>query len=354
MQTELNDLLSGVAPGARKRYLTVWNQWAYFTHMKGQSKWLTKTGMDRGEPLIDFILFGSQMVRNSGGGGAIWGKFPAIRFWHLVTGLDDFGKFGGGYEQVMKRLRRHHKTTRKIPFSVEMLTWIFEEYLQKGPGIQSRVELYTGAILGFFRLLRIGELQNLRMSDIRMGRDGKNNECVTIIISNSKTDQFNEGDFKTLQAVPGPIFPVKAIARLMTTCDWVPDSETRISSDLFRNRLNALLRLAGTAHGIPGSRVGDHSLRSGGATAMWRAGYDIEGTKRWKRWKSASFQGYLWDDHRVLSEIGKGMITTDGNTYQFVAHGETYPHVTARFPSGRAGWYRGQSKGRRNKGKGRQ
>ena len=54
-----------------------------------------------------------------------------------------------------------------------MPTWIFVEYLQKGPAIQSPVEFYTGSILGFFFLLRIGELQNLRMSDIRLGRDDK-------------------------------------------------------------------------------------------------------------------------------------------------------------------------------------
>ena len=54
---------------------------------------------------------------------------------------------------------------------------------------------------------------------------------------------------------------------------------------------------------------------------MWRAGYDIEVIKRWGRWKSASSHGYLWDDHRILSTIGRGMITTKGNTYQFAAQG---------------------------------
>ena len=87
-----------------------------------------------------------------------------------------------------------------------MLTWIYDEYLQKGMRIQSRVGLYTGAILGFFFLLRVGKLENLRMSDARLGRDDKNNECAAIIIRHSKTDQFGEGDFKTLQAVPMHIF----------------------------------------------------------------------------------------------------------------------------------------------------
>ena len=87
---------------------------------------------------------------------------------------------------------------------------------------------------------------------------------------------------------------------------------------------------------------------------MWRAGYDIEATKRYGRWKSASFQGYLWDEHRALSSLGKGVISTSGNTYQFAAQGEAYPHDNPTVLVGRAGGYRGKGKGSQDKGKGRQ
>ena len=166
-------------------------------------------------------------------------------------------------------------------------------------------------------------MENLRRCDIKLGKDENNDDVLTIVIRHSKTDQYNEGNFKTLKAVPGPVCPVKAMARLITLQEWGGDSEERVFGKWPRNRLSAILRLAGSAIGIPASRIGNHSLRSGGATAMWRAGYDIEVIKRRGRWKSASPQGYLWDDHRVLSTIGYGMLGTKGNTYQFAARGES-------------------------------
>ena len=48
-EAELNSLFPG-GRHEKKRYLAVWAQWTYFAHMKGQPKWLTKTGMGWGEP----------------------------------------------------------------------------------------------------------------------------------------------------------------------------------------------------------------------------------------------------------------------------------------------------------------
>ena len=87
---------------------------------------------------------------------------------------------------------------------------------------------------------------------------------------------------------------------------------------------------------------------------MWRAGYDIEVIRRSWRWGPAAFQCYLWDGHRILPTIGNGVISTAGNTYQFVAQGETYPHDDQTSPPGRAGGGNNQypGKGGRAKGKG--
>ena len=132
----------------------------------------------------------------------------------------------------------------------------------------------------------------------------------------------------------------------MTVGGWSCESDKKVFGEWLRNRLSAVLRMAGTAMGIPASRIGNHSLRSGGATAMWRAGYDVEVIKRWGSWKSASSQGYLWDDHRVLATIGHGMLTTKGNTYQFAAQGATkFDDWVVN--SGRAGG-KGRGKGRRH------
>ena len=147
-------------------------------------------------------------------------KISAIRFWHIICGLDDFTKFGGRYQQVLKGMKREHKTSRKIPFSVDMIDWLYSHYLSVDLTNVARVELYTATVLGFFFLLRIGESGNLRRSDIVLGKDENNDDVVTISIRHSKTDQFNVGNHKTLKSIPGPIRPVKAIARLITLQSW--------------------------------------------------------------------------------------------------------------------------------------
>ena len=70
--------------------------------------------------------------------------------------------------------------------------------------------------------------------------------------------------------------PANAVARLITLMDWHRAPEDKV--------------FGGWAMGIPDSRIGGHSLRSGGATAMRRAEYDIEVIKRLGRWKSTATQ----------------------------------------------------------------
>ena len=139
----------------------------------------------------------------------------------------------------------------------------------------------------------------------------------------TKTDQFNERYHKTLKPVPGMACQVGEISRLATMRDWSNTSEEKVFGSWLRNRPIATHRIAGASVGIPPSLIGNHSIISGGATSMWRAGYDIEVIKRCGRWKSASSQWYLWGDRRVVSSIGQGVILTRGRTYRFFDQGET-------------------------------
>ena len=125
--------------------------------------WLVKTHPNWAADLIDFIMFEARVVKNAS--DSIRAKISAIRFWNVISGLDDFTKYGGRCQQVSKWMKRYHNVKRKIPFSLDMLEWIYTDFLQNDLSDVFRVELYTSAVLGFFFLLRIGELENLMMSD---------------------------------------------------------------------------------------------------------------------------------------------------------------------------------------------
>ena len=122
--------------------------------MRDRPTWLVKTGPNWDGDPIDFIMFETNAMKNSA--DAIRGEISEIRFRCVISGLDDFAKFGGRYVQALKGMRRIHKTNRKIPFSLDMLEWIRVEYLQADSSIPARVELYTAAVLGFSPFYGLG------------------------------------------------------------------------------------------------------------------------------------------------------------------------------------------------------
>ena len=109
----------------------------------------------------------------------------------MANGVGDFGKSGGRYRPVLRAIRKKHRRNRKIPFSIETLKWLYGEFLRTWLNSPARIELFTGAVLGFRPLLRVGEIGKLGMSDLRLGRDDNGLERLTLIIRNIKTDQFD-------------------------------------------------------------------------------------------------------------------------------------------------------------------
>ena len=81
-----------------------------------------------------------------------------------------------------------------------------------------------------------------------------------------------------------------------------------ISDSGIRTRIDVLFRMAGDVCVEDGSRLSPHSVRSGGASATFAAGYEVEAIKRWGLWIPSTSQQYLWRDHRTMSTIGRGMV----------------------------------------------
>ena len=132
-------------------------------------------------------------------------------------------------------MRRGDKTNNKIHFSLDMIDWVYSNYLQNDLTNTTRAELYTAADLGFFFFLMIGGVGKLRMSDIHLVRGDNDEYFATIAIRNSKTDQFNVGGHKALKSDPGHVCPVKTVARLVTLRDWSSASEENVLGRWLRN-----------------------------------------------------------------------------------------------------------------------
>ena len=172
-------------------------------------------------------------------------------------------------------------------------------------------ELFSAMCTGFFFLLRVSEIEGLRMKDVRIAHED-GGSFLTIFIAESKTDQFNQCDFKRLDEAGGTLCPLAAMARYLHLVDWDPLSSLSLFGNDIRGGLTGLLRIAANDNQIEHSRIGTHSLRSGGANAMFVAGYDSGIIKRWGRWVSDSFCFYLRGDDRALASVGKGMVRSTG------------------------------------------
>ena len=78
-----------------------------------------------------------------------------------------------------------------------------------------------------------------------------------------------------------------------------------------REALEGWLRAAAAANGLPVDRVGTHSLRVGGATALYNAGWELAAVQRFGRWASGAFHGYLWDTHDLTRGAAGAMVSGD-------------------------------------------
>ena len=58
--------------------------------------------------------------------------------------------------------------------------------------------------------------------------------------------------------------------------------------------VDATLKLAALPNKIPMDDVSCHSLRSGGATALFHVGVDMGAIQKWGRWNIQCFVRYIW------------------------------------------------------------
>ena len=180
------------------------------------------------------------------------------------------------------------------------------------------VKVWVSLCLGFFFLLRISEIEAIQFEDVQPRKSDQwhhqwtEAEAASILIRGSKTDQLNLGCIRTMHRVGGVFCPVGAMKLWSTVCSTSPDHE---KLGVLRTDIQMWLRCAAGADGIPADRIGTHSLRVGGATALFNAGYDLTMIQRFGRWSSAAFHGYLWDTFGATKGAATAMTRTYGKLH---------------------------------------
>ena len=228
------------------------------------------------------------------------------RLWILTNAMD---------RQAVRRPRR-------LGVTPGMLVWIGKKMIEPleaektTPAWADCVVVVAALTTAWFFMLRAREFSDsggvdeesvVRGCDLKFSKEGElaSRGDADEVTLQFRTDQLAFGESKTLKAT-GKRFlcPVEALERMRGT--W-PQRFSATSGEgkrplfrwasgavLKRTEVQLLLQRAAQGVGLPPERFLSHSLRIGGATALYQATADIELVKRMGRWSSSTVQRYLY------------------------------------------------------------
>ena len=200
--------LETLAPGAKTGYWCAWNQWIDFASERGHSCWLNPdSGEDWDSNLIEFLLFHQHVMQRKA--GTLRTKVAAARYFHLIRGKSDFTACGTRVKTLLRGIDKREAPNAKRPFNLELLEWMMRDARESlaGPGTDEKETIFAAAVLGFYFLLRVSEIAQVRRSDITVESTGKGRRII-LVIRRSKTDQAGQGVTRALLETKTEICPV--------------------------------------------------------------------------------------------------------------------------------------------------
>ena len=216
-----------------------------------------------------------------------------------------------------------------------MLQWIGRQ-VDYGKSKEGSL-MFAAVCFGYFFLLRASEYlcvgynqpdKGLRGQDVNLKVNGK--DCtlqnireadeIVLTIRSSKTDIYNRGEIRNHFRSENEVCPVKAAVALFLNYPQRFEGGSDALGPLFRTdddkllprgAVQSMIERSAKALGLPDGDLGTHSLRFGGASAIWAAYGESALVKRWGRWASDSYQTYLWDSRKASQDVAKKMASVD-------------------------------------------
>ena len=280
------------------------------------------------ESLVEFVAFVGIKMRYRH--ATVHVMLYAVRYHHIVGRRPDPLANAPLLTNVMVGLKRLQGGRRqKVPVTVSIMRCSAKELNLDD---WDDLVLQLGISLMFVFLLRSREAlrkgaqpdaeQCMRVRSLMLARDGvpvpgapADADELILHIPRSKADQEGLGFIANAFETPGdPLCPVALLkrARLMKPQHFArPDNFLLVMSDgrvLSRDRVVEALRPAAAACGVPPESLSVISLRAGGASAMWDAGFGVDEIKRRGRWASECWRIYTWEGRERARSVAARML----------------------------------------------
>lgn len=329
--------LASLAKTSATKYGYDWKHWEAYCLDRHISPWLT--GTDRRadiQLLLEFVadagvLLGRRYT-------TVEGKLCAIRWYHLQAGLGNPLADTPAIKAALRGLkRRQGETQPKLPVTIEALRRIRGSLDMRN---RDHVVKWAAIITAFLFMLRASEYladdsgrfdaeKGLTWADVEFRRQGKSlapadrvePDEVVLHLRASKNDQFRAGASRN--HLVNDHTEYCAVRALWTL--WKGAGQVELNDPVFalpggqvlrRGAVSTILKVAAVEVGMPEARVSSHSLRHGGATAMYHAGMTEAEIKWLGRWLSNAWMLYV---HRT-SGRSKGVATRMFDaTYELLA-----------------------------------
>ena len=326
-------VVASVARGTRATYGVAWRQWSTFCRIRGKSPILL--GKTREEILADeeeLLLFMVHLYNNlRRAHGTIRTKLLGVRSQHVMMGEADPLQGKPRVWMALNGIERWQGPgQRKLPVTVRMLRRI--RSMLDPTGTADDAALYLCIMFGFFFMMRIGEyahsgswdykkvLTGLDIAPKKDGAEAPHFEVADELVlwfKASKADQKGAGQARNhfRSNDPDGICPVWAAAcyqrwfpeRISGKEAGLPLARWADGSPITRAKIQEVLQRAAVLEGYPPDRFKSHSLRIGGATALYHCFQDTELVKRWGRWNSGAFHIYLWEANEDAAGVSEAM-----------------------------------------------
>ena len=356
---EMADLLMDAwARRTNAKYEGSKRQYIEFCQATGRSPILA--GVNRAEDVQTLCLYVTELAVVQGLKlKTIEGRLAAVSWYHMQEGLPSPTKQAPLLKCLLRAVkRRQGESPPKQPVTPDMLHAAREFVVD---GTLRGDTVWAGLVMAFGFLLRASEYLAydseglfedeyvIRWSEVSFRQGGKPvvpedegavPDEVVIKFRGSKSDQFKAGCVRNLfsSEVEG-MCPVAALwqlaGRLGPEQRGGPVMAVPGEDPIGRNEVAEVLRRAAVELGEPTDRLSTHSLRAGGATALYAAGYGEAEITYHGRWASASWLVYV---HRTVARSG-------GVARAMFQQKVSLLRLTAD-PGGRLGGGKGRSQGK--------
>ena len=280
-----------------------------YCNLRGVEPWITVGEPGWGEMILDFIMFEHDVLCLKP--STATGESCAIRYFHIIHGQSDFSVSGARYKLLPKSLTRRLPIAQKLPYNVDLLSWVRGNFFIRGIRSHKIKEIWAVVNMGFFSLLRASEIKQIRQKDVEIGL-GNGGRRLTIFIYQSKTDQSRRGFFMTPMETESNVCPARSMIYYMNSSEWGCESNEKLFSDDVEKRIRAIIKRSSTSNGLDPEKFRTHSHRSGGATSMYVRGISIGHIRRFGRWTSDTFRRYLYHDGQAFRFVGSAMVKETG------------------------------------------